>query len=197
MSRKSNQQPVQSSINDLLNSVAKTNDTKKSKIPLINEPEMHESVNDYISANRELKDAKVKLEIAEKTVIEAGDNWYKKQSGELNSVKFAGTEGAVLVTYKDAFVKITKDIADELKLRLKEKFDNFFREKRVIKLKDSATGNDTIEFLVKTLGQEKFIELFDVEINTVAVEDMDKKQFELNESVRSLISQYKPSLRVS
>lgn len=193
----SKQKNSSSAVSDLLNKVAKTTETKKSKVPLINDETFHSEVDTYISKNREYKDAKVAMEVAEQSIVDRGYAWYEGQKGELNSVKFAGTDGAVLVTYKDSFIKIGQDIADELKLKLKDKFNNFFREKRVIKLKETATDDATIDFLLNTLGEAKFIEIFDVEVATVTVPDMDKKQFDLSSSVKSLISQYKPALRVS
>jgi len=191
----SNSKNSKSSVADLLNKVAKTtDDKKKSKVPIIDDPNFRTEVDEYISKNRDFKNAKVALELAETSVIEKGSAWYAEQKGVLNSVKFAGTEGAVLVTYKDVFSKVN-DIAEDLKGKLKNKFDDFFQEKRTIKLKE--TSDDTIDFLLKTLGEEKFIEIFEVSIDTVAVSEMDQKQFELPVAVREMLNQSKPALRVS
>jgi len=193
----SKQKNSSSAVTNLLNKVAQTTETKKSKVPLINDETFYSEVDAYVTANRSFKDAKVAMEVAEQAIINKGFAWYEGQKGELNSIKYAGTEGAVLVTFKDSFVKIGQEIADEIRLKLKDKFNNFFREKRTISLKESATGDETIDFLLNTLGEAKFVEIFDVKIETVTVPDMDKKQFELPGAVKSLISQYKPALRVS
>jgi hypothetical protein len=191
----SSQKNSKSSVADLLKSVAKTtDDKKKSKVPIVDDPSFHTEIDEYITKNRDFKNAKVALELAETSVIEKGSAWYAEQKGVLNSVKYAGTEGAVLVTYKDVFSKVN-DIAEDLKGKLKNKFDDYFQEKRTIKLKE--TSDDTIDFLLKALGEEKFIEIFEVSIDTVAVSEMDQKQFELPVAVREMLSQAKASLRVS
>jgi len=176
---------------------------KDSKIPLIDDHKLHKEVDEYIDANKKFKEAKVALEIAEKPIIKESKDWYKTVSGKENSVRYAGNSSAVLpasavlVTYKDAFSKINSSVVEELKAKLKNKFDYFFKEKRTIKLKEEATGDDTIDFLLSTLGETKFVEIFDVDISTVVVKNMDAKQFELTESIRGLIKQHKPALRVS
>lgn len=184
------------SVADLLNKVAKkTDSTKKSKVPIIDDSNFHSEVNDFVIKNREFKNAKTAMELAGEAIMARGSEWYTEQKGNLNSVKYAGTEGNVLVTYKDSFSKITPEIAEDLKKTLKGKFDDYFQEKRTIALKE--TNDDAIDYLLKTLGEEKFVEIFEVKIDTVVVPDMDKKQFELPDSARSLISQFKPALRAS
>ncbi|HBD95354.1 MAG TPA: hypothetical protein DC057_14395 [Spirochaetia bacterium] len=168
----------------------------KSKIPIIDNKIYYKDVDDYIAKNKDFKNAKVAMEIAEEAITLKSKVWYADQKGERNSVKFMGTLGTVLVTYKDAFLKISAEISQQLKSILGNKFENFFKEKRIIKLKETATDDQTITLLLNKLGEEKFLEIFDIEIVTVTNEDMDRKQFQLPEDARNLINQFKASLRV-
>ena len=149
-----------------------------------------------LTSIKDFKNAKVAMEIAEEAITLKSKVWYADQKGERNSVKFMGTLGTVLVTYKDAFLKISAEISQQLKSILGNKFENFFKEKRIIKLKETATDDQTITLLLNKLGEEKFLEIFDIEIVTVTNEDMDRKQFQLPEDARNLINQFKASLRV-
>ena len=167
----------------------------KSKIPIIDNKIYYKDVDDYIAKNKDFKNAKVAMEIAEEAITLKSKVWYADQKGERTSVKFMGTLGTVLVTYKDAFLKISAEISQQLKSILGNKFENFFKEKRIIKLKETATDDQTITLLLNKLGEEKFLEIFDIEIVTVTNEDMDRKQFQLPEDARNLINQFKASLR--
>ncbi|GJQ43856.1 MAG: hypothetical protein JETCAE03_33540 [Ignavibacteriaceae bacterium] len=186
------------SAEDLLGKIAKTTKESKSKVQLLSEDSIKDAVDNFIEKTRQYKDMKAELELLEQEISVKSNEWYANQKGEANSVKYAGGNGgAVLVTYKDAFSKISKEVSDEIEKKMKDKFDNFFKEKRTIQLKETATDNDTIDFLLQALGETKFVEIFDVEVATVPVDGMDKKQFELPAEVRGLIKQFKPAFRVS
>ena len=181
-------------VTDLLNKGKKTK-SSKSKIEVINDSSFHTEVDDYIDKNRAFKNAKVSMEVAEQAILEKSGEWYSNQKGEANSVKFAGNNGTITATYKDAFLKINEEISNELKDDLGNTFDVYFEEKRNIKL--NKTDDETIELLMKTLGETKFLEIFDIEVSTITVSEMDRKQFELPESSRNLIKQYKAAMKVS
>lgn len=190
-------------INAFLAQANSANETRsKSKIPIIDDKNLYEAVDLYIKKNQALKNAKTELELSEQPLIAFGKSWYNNLKGTSNSVKYIGESGSILITFKDAFTKISKEVADQLKSILKNKFNNYFKEKRTIAIKASITEDDKnyvkiIEFLLEKLGEEKFLEIFDVELVTVPIEDFDKKQFEVSEDVRNLVQQYKPALRIS
>ena len=67
-----------------------------------------------------------------------------------------------------------------------------FDEVRTLTLK--KTDDDSIRFLLETLGPDVFQEFFDVRMEIKPKEGFDQRQFDLPESVRALARQAKPSV---
>jgi hypothetical protein len=187
---------LSSKLAQMIGSPTSTVNTAKSKMPIIDNDKLYVEVDNYIKKNEEFKDAKVELELAEISILETGKEWYSDIRGEMKSVKLRGTKKSIVVTFKDAFSKIPSEVAENLKTILGSKFSDFFKTKRTITIKETAPEKDILE-LINTIGEEKFLSIFNIELTTVPVDNLDKKQFELPVAAKDLINQYKPALRVS
>lgn len=144
------------------------------------------------------KDAETAFRTVEGTLLEQVRVKYEEHAEEGKFSKTFDVQGTdtpgVQVSFKDSFSDVPIEKKDLLRKKLGEKFDHFFEEKRKLSLKDA--GDETIKFLMGKLGQEKFFELFNVEVSLTCRPEMDRKQFDLSPEVRMAIKQNKPSVKV-
>lgn len=181
------------STSSLLASMNKKSAAKgKSKVTIIDKKEHYEVVDNFISAKEEFKNAEASLEIATANVLDISSQWYSGQKGYDSSVKLKGTTELITASYRNQFTGIDYDKKDELEQELGEDFGKFFTEKRDITL--LKTDDETIEKLITMLGDD-FAEIFDVRLTLKVNERMNELQFDLPESVKPFVKQYKASVK--
>lgn len=175
---------------------SKTKTTSKSKTPIVTGEEV--KTDEMVTILEEIKNLETELEAKKADFKIRVFEEYSKVKGAQGSFKFADSNGKfLLVSYKDQFSKIPIEHADFLREKLGAKFDEYFLEKRDIRIIDPT--DKTIEFLVDKLGEEVFQDYFEVKgIDIVAKTGMSYRQFDIeDEEVRSLLNQYAPSFKVT
>jgi len=184
----------------LLVSVASAPTSKKGK----GVPELpgHEALADRASkAYKAMKDAAADYALVEADILAVTGPEYEARSRRGEHSKSFDLPGVMSkgmqVVYQDKFSDL--DIAQEAGLRdqLGEKFDTYFEQKRKLTLKEDATDDKTIQALLKLLGPDEFRRIFEVKITLGCKDDMDRKQFEIPEGIRTLagLKQAKPGVK--
>ena len=144
------------------------------------------------------KDAETTYKVVEATMVEEVHNHYKEfaQSGRFSKTfNISGTSTpGVQVSFKDMFSEISSEVEPELKQLMGDDYNKNFKEVRTLTLKNTSDQN--IEYLMEALGQEKFLELFDIKVAIACQSDMDRKQFSLPTKVQLMIKQWKPSTKL-
>jgi histone H3/H4 len=107
------------------------------------------------------------------------------------------TSNGLMVVYSDKFSALPVEL--EADLRKKDsKYDDHFVEVRDLKVKKDAgktISDETIEKLMKALGEDEFAKIFEVNIAIGAVKGMAEKLNELPEEIKDLLKQAAPSVR--
>lgn len=187
------------SVNDFLTANAGTTPKKgKRDIPVLNASTL---ADDTANAYREMKDAEAEYRALEAKVIELTGPEYERRAKANEFTKSfdlpgATTEG-VQVSYSDKFSDLPAEAEEGLREQLgDEAFDANFESKRVLTL--SKTDDATIALLRKKLGDDTFRDIFDIKLSLAVKPDMDRRQFDLDEGVRTLsgLKQAKPSVKL-
>jgi hypothetical protein len=167
---------------------------KKSKVPVV--PGFEEVADEVATAKRRLKQAETEAAMAEERLLQDARQIYaaRAKAGNFSkSLNFAGKQtGGVRVSFTDRFSALPIETKDTLVELLGERYAVMFDEARTLTVK--KTDDDSIRFLLETLGPETFQQFFDVKIEIKPKEGFDQRQFDLPESVRSLARQAKPSV---
>ena len=142
----------------------------------------HESLADAaVASKRALTDAKAASGLLDERVIE--------------TVQPGADTGGVIVVFSDRFTDIDFEKCAELQAADPE-FSDHFRQQRKISLRDDAASDDAvIADLLAVLGPEKFGTIFETKLAITCAKGMAAMQFELPESARALVVQYRPSVR--
>jgi hypothetical protein len=155
-----------------------------------------ELADNTFAAYQAAKDAEAVFRALEVSVLVITKQDYeaRAKSGEFSkSFNVVGNKTpGVQVSYKDMFSDLPIECKADLQARLREKYDQYFEEKRVLTLAD--TSDSTIQLLVSKLGPEEFKKIFAIKVTVAAKADMDRYQFDLPEEIRP--KQSKPSLKI-
>lgn len=147
----------------------------------------------YINA----KDAKSQFDVLEKQLIDQVRISYQDfaEDGKFSKTfDVSGTDyPGVQLSFKDAWIEIPIEKEKGLKQKLGPEYDQYFEQKRELSLRD--TSDKTIGYLMETLGEEKFYELFQIKVSIGCKPDMDRKQFKLPLEVQMALVQHKPALK--
>jgi len=179
-------------VDEFLNEIATTKKSKgKSDMPEITGKE--DLVDELIDLYQTWKDAEASFRSQESDLLQAAKEVYEerfKMQKFAKSFAFLGkVHSAMKVTFKDKFSDLQKNTEPRLRELLGEKFDSFFEKKREIKLLD--TSDETVSLLVEKLGPEKFKDIFQIEVKIKVKPDMDRRQFELPQEIRAMLTQDK------
>jgi hypothetical protein len=158
----------------------------------------HEQLADDVSQLKyELERAEIDLQNKEGQLLAIASSIYaqRAKSDFSKSFNFAGENSpGVQVVFADKFSEVPATEEKSLRLVLGAKFDEYFEESRSLAL--SKTDDATIALLLEKLGEETFLDIFNIKIAVKTKKDMDRKQFDLSEEVRSKIKQAKPGVKV-
>lgn len=189
-------------LNDVLKTAeVKKNGNGKTKIPIIDVPDKV-----AITASR-IKELKAEMDslkaeygiVEEEFLAEVGKNkeMFMKDFGWVPSVKIRDYQGGyVTVVWSHAYSKIPTDYEETLKENVPN-YDNYFKEKTTIKVKD-VTEN-TLTELINLVGAENFARFFEVERWIEPTEKFTEDSWKMKEAMSNLtgiIMQKKPSVRV-
>jgi hypothetical protein len=142
-------------------------------------------------AYKEAKDAEAAFRLVEGELLEVTDAEYEKRSkagDHTKSMNLPGTEtGGVQVVYQDKFSALSIEQEPGLKDALgADVYATMFEQARELKVKKKHTDAAGIKLLREKLGDELFLSIFEIKVTVVAKPDMDKKQFDIPEAVRTL-----------
>ena len=158
----------------------------------------HESLADAaVASKRALTDAKAASGLLDERVIETVQPTYRTNArcGNSSVVLPGADTGGVIVVFSDRFTDIDFEKCAELQAADPE-FSDHFRQQRKISLRDDAASDDAvIADLLAVLGPEKFGTIFETKLAITCAKGMAAMQFELPESARALVVQYRPSVR--
>jgi len=188
---------------DLLRKVA-VNGVKPNGKPKKDRPTLsgHETeVDKLVSMKKEMEDLKRKYEQLEESVIEAVKDVYDdvRKAGNYQTAIFAEgqhTNGAMFI-FPDRFCNIDAELEDELR-NLDNDYDKHFVEVRELKLKKDAgktVSDATIDMLRAKLGDELFVQIFDIKVHIGAQKGLAERWDELPDEVKEMVRQVKASLR--
>lgn len=166
-----------------------------SKVPSISPDSLHDAV---YTAYTTFRDAEAAFRAVEAELLAKVDGIYAENAKHgvfSKSFNLPGFETpGVQVTYQDRFSAIPSENEETLKIMLGDKYNEFFDEKRELSLSD--TSDSTVELLMKKLGEDLFLRLFNIRLTISAKKDMDRKQFSLSDDARSFIKQFKASVKL-
>jgi hypothetical protein len=181
--------------NDILNQMSGGKSKSKSKVPLIDDKEFREKVDEVIELNSKLKDAESSYKLAESVVLARVRQEYDTNKGANPSYKIQGTKKAVLVSFKNQFKQIPLENKSVFQEVLKEDFSKFFTEVYELALKDTSVAK--IQEIIDLVGAEKFKEVFEIKKSYIkAADNMNVLQFELPDEVKPMVEQYKGSVKI-
>jgi len=170
--------------------------TKKENHPIMSG---YESLADAaVASKRALTDAKAASGLLDERVIETVQPTYRTnaRSGNSSVVLSGADTGGVIAVFSDRFTDIEFEKMAELQTADPE-YAHHFQQQRKIALREEAAADDAvIADLLTTLGPEKFGAIFETKLAITCAKGMAAMQFELPEAARSLVKQYKPSVRV-
>lgn len=169
---------------------------KRSSVPKV---VGREALSDKVAVAYEAyRDAEAAFRAIEGTLLEVANGIYEGRAKEgqfSKSLNFNGAETAgVQVSYQDKFSDLPIEAEGELRRALGDRFNACFEQKRSISMK--ITDDETVRMLVEKLGQEVFSKIFEIKISLATKDDMDRRQFELPSAARSLMKQYKASVKL-
>jgi hypothetical protein len=167
---------------------------KKSKVPVV--PGFEEVADEVAEKKRRLKQAETEAAMAEEQLLGDARQIYADRAKAGNftkSLNFAGKQtGGVRVSFTDRFSALPIEAKESLIESLGDRYSLIFDEVRMLTVK--KTDDDSIRFLLETLGPEVFQQFFEVRVEIKPKEGFDQRQFDLPDSVRSLARQAKPSV---
>jgi len=137
------------------------------------------------------KQTAIESQLIERVRSEYEANGKKGSFCKTYNVKGATKKG-VQITFSDKF----KSLPSELKKTLSKAGKNvaqYFDTKRDIVL--SKTDPETVSELLDILGADNFNKYFKVKVATITKKGFDKAQFNLPKEIRSMVKQYKPSVK--
>lgn len=158
-----------------------------------------------VDAKRALIDAEGRYSILEKEIVEKSDRIYANRAEAGHFAKSMNIDGiettGVQIVYTDKFTGIDtqvngKDNPQEKNLRkiLGKRFDSLFEERRTVSM--VKADDKTIDLLVEKLGEDVFLDIFQIRVQIVPSKGFDEAQFELPAQVREIVKQAKPSVRL-
>lgn len=173
---------------------------KKNGVPVV---EGHEGLADKVhNAYKLNKDAEAAFRLVEGELLGITDGLYSERSKKGDHTKSLDLPGCetsgVQVTYQDKFSALAIEQEPALKAALGEKYDSLFEQKRELTVKAEHTDAKGIKLLREKLGDELFLQIFEIKVTVVAKADMDRRQFELPEGVATLcgLKQAKASVKL-
>jgi hypothetical protein len=167
---------------------------KKSKVPVV--AGYGPGVDELVRRKHAFKQAETELAMAETEFLPTARRLYEERARQGNfskSLNFAGEKTAgARVAFSDRFTAMPVEAKPALVEALGERYDVLFDEARALTLR--KTDDDSIRFLLQRLGPDVFQEFFEVKVAIKPKDGFDQRQFELPESVRGLVTQFKPSV---
>lgn len=155
------------SIDDVLSTAAVTKDkSSSSKVPVLTVPK---DLQEKAARIREIKDKLDSLtsefEVLSSEIVEGIEplraDVIQKQ-GYTSSVKIPDSKGMMVgVTWSSSYTKVPMDSKETLRTILGDRYDGYFAQKLVIKVKD--VGEDSLKELIASVGPEQFSRFFEVE----------------------------------
>jgi hypothetical protein len=143
------------------------------------------------------EDAEAAFRLKESEILEVANHIYSERAKSefSKSYNFVGqADPGVQVVYTDRFSDLPAESEPGLREALGDRYENFFEESRKLEL--SKTDDATIQLLIKKLGEETFLDIFKIKVAIKAKSDMDRKQFDLPETVRQQLKQAKPGVKL-
>ena len=184
-------------VSSLLAGMSRSPDKKgKSKTPVV---AGHEAAADAANlAKQQFKQAETEKEMADEAIIEVARREYETRTrggGFTKAISFPGaTTPGVQVSFMDKWRDLPIDLKPAIVGEVgPEKFSMLFEEHRRLTLK--KTDDETIRFLLDTLGGDVFQDIFEIAVVLHPRSGFDQRQFELSDHVRQLAGQYKPSVK--
>lgn len=182
---------------NILERMTKQSTTKaKSKLPLISDESITEVVDTALELKKEIADIETRLDVQESLLRNRVFTEYARDKGKTSSYKLQGTGPNTLTcSFKNKFSHVPLDTKESLVNTLGEKFPQYFTEVYEISVKDTSVGK--IQELIDLVGEEKFMECFEVKKSYLKVcADMNSRQFELPKEVRNFIKQDNASIKI-
>ncbi len=166
----------------------------KSTVPVI---AGFEELSDRLSdAVKKMKQAETEKAMAEGELMPHVQGEYEKRAhrGDFSkSLNVAGKQTAgVRMSWKDQFSAIPLTAKPALVEAAGERYGMIFDEVRSLALK--KTDDASIMVLLKALGQEMFQEFFEVQVEIKPKPGFDRTQFDLPETARQTVRQYKAAV---
>lgn len=180
-------------LNSLSNKSSKKGD---SSVPVINNPHIAPKVDTVVKLKQASKDAEALFRLEESFLIEEAKKWYEKNRGSQKSIRFMGKKSSAMIVFANKFSSIDFSERGSLQKIVGKDYNKYFEEVRYLSLKEEATDDKSIKFLLETLGKKKFAEMFDVCQEIRPTEDMERLQFSLPAKAKEYIVQSKPSLKI-
>lgn len=183
-------------VNDVLSNMLKKKPAPKSKVPIINDEDLYEDVDNIIASHKELKNALATHELNCQILLSKGKEEYENTNGLTATFKFQGKEGAVSVGFTNRFKEISLENKDKLVEACGDSYDRFFTDSYEISMIDTSISS--IEKLIDKIGADMFQELFEIKKSVIKVaSDMNTAQFTLPEGAKPYVEQYKGSVKVA
>ena len=174
------------------------------KIPTLDPPmEIKKTIDEVVEWKRREKEARSEREARESDIIE----WVRKKQDEdgfegnyHKSYKLAGIKETVTYTASDKFSCIPQEALAQVKVILKDKFDDYIKRKIILRVKEEVFADEELQQeLLSLVGKENFPKFFESEIKWEATDDFDIRIYSLPqgivEKLRTIIKQAKPSIR--
>lgn len=187
-----------SSISSKLKSAASTSKTAKSSKPTLSTAkdlvdkvaQMKNDLADMTQAYEQLED-----QLTKQTFAIYDSN---RDSNYSSSIFTEGKQSnGLMVVYSDKFSALPIEMEEDLRKKDK-KYEDHFVEGRDLKVKKDAgktISDETIEKLMKALGEDEFAKIFEVKVSIVAVKGLAEKFNELPNEIKDMMKQSAPSVR--
>ena len=191
---------------DAIAAGVKPTKSKSTKLAAVVTDEVKVAVDTYVAKKAALKQVEMEMEQAGEIIITSVREQQDRnaRSGNFSkSYEVAGNTSRLTYTTSDKFSTPKEPEAQkQLKELLKDRFDQLFRIKRTISLKEKMQEDvKVLQRVVKALTDAgiDIADTFDVVDVLVAKDDLDRNQYELTPKelgiFRTLVKQNKPSLR--
>jgi len=171
---------------ELLDAASKKSDKKEMLI--YDQEDGAALADDWLRTKGRLDVAKERADKLASSIIDLVQPWYMAQcraAGRVPSVIIQGLAGNARVTFQEAYAKIKADKEDELRDIVGEDFDQLFRAGYSMKIRkhvaeDPKALQAIITILAKAMGQEKFVEAFEVEQTLVPLPEFTSQALGFN-----------------
>jgi len=192
------------SIDDVLSTAAVTKEkSSSSKVPVLT---VAKDLQEKAARIREIKDQLDSLsseyDVLSSEIVEGIEplraGLIRKQ-GYLSSVKIPDSKGMIVgVTWSSSYTKVPLEMKETLQGILGERYDGYFAQKLVIKVKD--VGEDALKELIVTVGPEQFSRFFEVDRWIEPTKRYTEEFYTTLDKDRGklapLVKQYKASIKV-